>query len=592
MPRFRTLTISLLLIALVPATARATTVTTETKTVFEGRPSDPYTVIHVVDADGRANALSGKPDFNLQPDPATGRATSTFAIRDDNGGLTAGDGCSGGGQDVTCKVWVGFGPDVDVEAGGGDDIVRIEGGGSQHTLIHGGDGDDRLSVQIDGTLYGDGGDDVLTGGTFQTTYDGGSGDDTFIGTHDGTDTVSYATRTAPVTARIGTSGNGEAGENDTIDGEIEALEGGAGDDTLVGDARGNRISGLGGADHIDGGGGNDYVDGDHDVGYDKPYPAGADVLVGGDGDDRLTVGSGGSADGQAGNDVLLLEGTGITATGGSGRDGFHAEQAGARLFAGDGERDRLECSAPAVAVDADDSDIPTGCGSAVHRSRPGAASILALGNEPLGGPHGPQVQVACADDAPAGCPLQLTGVVSHHLAGTLRTTVPRGTTQILTVPEDEISALRLLRDQVMVEMVTLQARDTAGIQRFDQQATCVYTPDEERDRYDPPPPGLCNAPTITPAPALPQLGRLRIARGYGGRVALRADADPKDAGSIDCAASWGDGAKTTLHIGLRPRQPAIRFAHRYRGHRRYRVRVTCEDLGFTRTRYATIRIGG
>ena len=93
----------------------------------------------------------------------------------------------------------------------------------------------------------------------------GTGDEAYGGAD--TDTVTYSTRTAPVTADLdGVADDGEAGENDLIWNDVENLTGGSANDRLTGSA---------GTNVLNGGTGNDVLDGG----------AGADLLLGGSGTD-------------------------------------------------------------------------------------------------------------------------------------------------------------------------------------------------------------------------------------------------------------------------------------------------------------------
>ena len=65
--------------------------------------------------------------------------------------------------------------------------------------------------------------------------------------------------------------DGEAGEGDDIQPDVENVYGGAGGDHLIGSAANNRITGLWGDDYIEGNAGNDTLLG----------RAGADALLGG-----------------------------------------------------------------------------------------------------------------------------------------------------------------------------------------------------------------------------------------------------------------------------------------------------------------------
>lgn len=114
-------------------------------------------------------------------------------------------------------------------------------------------------------VIGDDGANVVSGGTSTTVAYGLLGDDTFIsaGTYEqlwgggGSDTVSYAGRTAGVYADL-RSQNAYIGGAlvDQMD-SIENLTGGSGNDILVGDAGANVLAGGHGADQLSGMGGAD-----------------------------------------------------------------------------------------------------------------------------------------------------------------------------------------------------------------------------------------------------------------------------------------------------------------------------------------------
>jgi Ca2+-binding RTX toxin-like protein len=125
------------------------------------------------------------------------------------------------------------------------------------------------------TVYGGLGNDAFNQGT------AASGDETLWG-GDGTDTVSYASRSAVVTVTMGaTADDGETGEADDIGDDVEVVTGGTGDDDLTAATGGSTINGGPGADTLTGDDGNDTLNGD----------AGDDILVGGDGNDVLSGGA-------------------------------------------------------------------------------------------------------------------------------------------------------------------------------------------------------------------------------------------------------------------------------------------------------------
>jgi len=145
---------------------------------------------------------------------------------------------------------------------------------------------------VPGTLNGGTGDDTLVGGPDQNTFTGGAD----------SDTVAYAgvadagiTRTATVTAALPdpagapTTTNGETGENDTINNDVEGLVGGNGNDTLSGGNGPNTVAGA-------------APPGTPSV---TTTPAGVDTINGGDGSDTLLAGDSGAVNGGADNDQIV-----------------------------------------------------------------------------------------------------------------------------------------------------------------------------------------------------------------------------------------------------------------------------------------------
>jgi Ca2+-binding RTX toxin-like protein len=247
------------------------------------------------------------------------------------------------------------GPGNDTASGGrgndviaGDDGADMLRGGSADDSLFGGAGADRLSgeqgademdggvdddvVGIPGTVAvgaalapAEPGNDVVVGGPGDDALDPGSGDggddDTLVG-GDGRDSVSYTLRSAPVaTLKDGVANDGQAGEHDEIDLDVERLVGGLAGDT---------IGGGPGDDEIDGGPGDDAVLGfaGHDVLNGGAADGGSDTVEGGDGPDEV-IGDGGNdrLSGGAGEDALR---------GGPSQDMLDGGQAMDRLEGGDG----------------------------------------------------------------------------------------------------------------------------------------------------------------------------------------------------------------------------------------------------------------
>jgi DNA-binding beta-propeller fold protein YncE/Ca2+-binding RTX toxin-like protein len=146
-----------------------------------------------------------------------------------------------------------------------------------------------------GTIDGGTGDDTLVGAQENDTFTGGAG---------AADSVAYVgiaaagiTRTSTVVARLAagaspSTGNGEAGENDSIAADVEGLTGGNGNDILFGNPGSNTIAGS-------------APPGTPDV---DPQPAGTesqDFIAGGPGDDTMIAGDTGTVNGGDGNDTVV-----------------------------------------------------------------------------------------------------------------------------------------------------------------------------------------------------------------------------------------------------------------------------------------------
>jgi Ca2+-binding RTX toxin-like protein len=168
---------------------------------------------------------------------------------------------------------------------GGDGIVGHQG----NDYLSGGPGNDFLD--------GDAGNDYVVGGEDNDILEAAGGNDSLYGAT-GRDRVSYDDAGAGVTAHIGTSGNGTAGENDTIGTDVEDLEGSSHADKLYGNAWGNVLIGDGQADLLVGGGG-------------------ADTEQGGPGPDTLkTVGDGVKDSSACGNGVDVANADTVDSVGG------------------------------------------------------------------------------------------------------------------------------------------------------------------------------------------------------------------------------------------------------------------------------------
>lgn len=184
-----------------------------------------------------------------------------------------------------------------IVGGAGDDQLTGNGG---NDYMDGGEDDDNLGgAEGNDTMLGGAGngEDLIVGGLGNDLMDGGFGPDRIRGGQ-GTDTVTYANRTNAVFVDItGTSGepsdDGEAGEEDFVEYDVENIFGGEGNDLLIGTTlqagqitetgvtKNNLVRGNGGNDTILGLDGNDTLDGG----------LGTDTLTGGDGNDTADYAS-------------------------------------------------------------------------------------------------------------------------------------------------------------------------------------------------------------------------------------------------------------------------------------------------------------
>lgn len=255
--------------------------------------------------------------------------------------LDAGDGddslTGGAGAD---RLSGGTGNDV-VDAAGGSDVVD---GGDGSDVVDGGSGDDTLSGgagddQIDGTSGNDridGGDgrDVIAPGTGAGRTSGGAGNDQIalsgaaggeVSGDDGDDTLDATDAVGPVAL------DGGAGQDSVLGSPAaDRLQGGAGDDVLTG---------AGAADALAGGDGFDRVAYGDDGAVTVTVGAGADDGRPGEGDD--VQGDLEQVDGTSDDDTLVA-GPGGTILNGLGGDDHLVGGPGADQLLGGPGLDRLE----------------------------------------------------------------------------------------------------------------------------------------------------------------------------------------------------------------------------------------------------------
>ena len=238
-------------------------------------------------------------------------------------------GMSGTAED---ELFIGNKTSADTWNGGaGNDVISGLGG---HDNLSGGDGDD--------VIEGGAGNDIIDGGSDSQTA-GSTDTSTGFG-----DTARYVSATGAVVINLAASTTNiivtEGGAStDTIikSGGVSTIEHLVGSDnfgdTLTGDARANRLFGLGGDDVLSGGAGDDVL-----IGGD-----GVDSLFGGDGDDNIDAGDGDDVNvyggagndliaGAAGNDVLHGDDGDDMVDGGEGNDTLHGGAGNDQLGGGKG----------------------------------------------------------------------------------------------------------------------------------------------------------------------------------------------------------------------------------------------------------------
>lgn len=189
----------------------------------------------------------------------------------------------------------------------GDDVLT---GTNQSDIIYGLKGNDTMSGGRAGDdLSGDAGDDSLLGQTGDDTLFGGEGEDTAEGGF-GDDMIWGGPGNDTLLGEDGQDAIAGEGGDDVLRGgdDSDLLVGGVGDDSLFGEGGHDVLVGEQGADLLKGNGGNDILDGHYDGTDDELSEAqdlyDPDVLKGGSGNDLLILGSGDTAQGDAGADIF------------------------------------------------------------------------------------------------------------------------------------------------------------------------------------------------------------------------------------------------------------------------------------------------
>jgi Ca2+-binding RTX toxin-like protein len=370
-----------------------------------------------------ANLGGGDDTFRLD-DSSSSVATIAFAsIRGDDGNdvLTSGAGLQ--------NVFGGVGNDR-LDAGAGDDTVNADAGddiafggpgrdglngGAGNDRLQGGDGRDVVLGQAgdDHVLDGGNDDDDVRGGEGADVVDGGPGADLLevanlatdptaargrdvvngglgddrlgggaeadlldvLNGGDGVDTADFSQRTEPLTIDLdGDADDGESGERDNVEPDIENVMGGSNADTLTGSSAANLLDGRDGEDAVLGLGGDDTLSG----GVNDPS---GDTLSGGGGNDTMRGGSGDdSLGGGDGDDAEFGSGGGDRVEGDAGNDSLSGGAGADTVYGGEGED----------SVDGGDVALVGGDGPDELTGGPGADVLRGgRGNDLLDGGLGP-----------------------------------------------------------------------------------------------------------------------------------------------------------------------------------------------------------
>jgi Ca2+-binding RTX toxin-like protein len=248
-----------------------------------------------------------------------------ISLNEANGALPAADLFGGAGNDALTG---GSGADLIFGQSGNDTLLGKGGvdflfGGSDNNTLTGGDGNDQMFGESgnDRFIWNPGDDsDLIEGGDGTDTVEvnGGNGAETFSVTPDGARVHFDRIDPAPFSLDIGTSEklvlNMNGGDDHfSATGNIAALmsvsvDGGAGNDTILGSNGNDLLLGGDGNDFIDGQQGNDAI----------LLGAGDDVFQWDPGDGSDTV------DGQAGFDRMIFNGANIAESINISANGSHA----------------------------------------------------------------------------------------------------------------------------------------------------------------------------------------------------------------------------------------------------------------------------
>lgn len=203
---------------------------------------------------------------NIELGTTTGALTQTFSNIENITGGSANDTLTGDSGD---NVITGGAGDDTLNANGGNDT--LDGGANNDTAtyvsyaeeINVNLGAASLDVvDFDGNTSSLISIETLVGTTLNDTFNSGGVSRTIsLDGGTGTDTVSFSTESAAVTANLSSTATGAFGTYTFIGGRIENLIGGSNNDTLTGTSGNNTITGGSGNDTLNANGGTDTLDG-------------------------------------------------------------------------------------------------------------------------------------------------------------------------------------------------------------------------------------------------------------------------------------------------------------------------------------------
>ncbi|HEX8122142.1 MAG TPA: calcium-binding protein [Solirubrobacteraceae bacterium] len=256
-------------------------------------------------------------------DGAAGTDTAWYGDHTEAVTLTLAPTASNDGSAVDGPAGLRDQIDASVEnatGGAGDDSItgdtgaNVLAGGGGGDELRGGDGGDQLYGAFGGfsaffvavvstpdsgdSLQGERGNDRLAGAGGGDTFTGGAGIDTADYSDHGQPGFDPDTGVTPargVTVTIGgpagddgSDDDGPEGARDTVQTDVEAIDGGQAGDVLTGDGDANRLNGGAGEDTLNGGGGSDVLLG----GVETFGPPQTDTLNGDEGADTYVAGNG------------------------------------------------------------------------------------------------------------------------------------------------------------------------------------------------------------------------------------------------------------------------------------------------------------